>query len=174
MVEFIRWRSIENSYREKFINGFLAQYPELLDEMYIITEKLHGANFQWFFAPGEKIRAGSRNRYLDTSSNFQGASISDLMKTRAELLNQFKIEVARWNAEFASYITENRLQSVFSKEGEIEKPKQIGQYIKWILFDAKEDFLKDWGEKIKLLDINQQKQIFNIGSKIANMLKNYL
>lgn len=307
MPKFIRWRSIENYYREKFINSFLAQYPELLNEQFVITEKLHGTNFQWCFAPGERIRAGSRNRYLDAKGSFQGVPISDLvmahedllaqLKNRADEKNQtirlfgelfgqgiqkgidygpkkrllyfgamlsgtlvsFKVlesmvapqylvpiievvdgletalghscefdsrilnvpdnvcegiviqpysltytdwagsvfilkkkndkfkekesvkkirvidtEVAQWNREFSAYITENRLQSLFSKEGEIKTPKQISQYIKWLLTDAKEDFLKDHGKEIEHLEKRQLKQIWNVGSKIANMLKTYL
>lgn len=75
-------------------------------------------------------------------------------------------------AEFKSYITENRLLSVFSKEGQIQSPKEIGKYIKLLLTDAQDDFLKD--NDISHLDKQQQKDVFNVGSLIANMLKSYL
>jgi hypothetical protein len=80
-------------------------------------------------------------------------------------------EVARLNAEFRTYITDMRLQAVFSKEGEIERPDQIGDFIRLVLADAKEDFLQDNQEAVDALDRAKQKRVFNIGSMIANLLK---
>lgn len=76
------------------------------------------------------------------------------------------------NEIFKTYITKNRLESVFSKEGEIEEDSKIGKYIKLMLDDAKEDFLKD--HSIENTNKAQQKRIFNVGNIIANMLKEYL
>lgn len=73
------------------------------------------------------------------------------------------------NAAFRTYITPARMQSVFSKDGPIEDRKDIGRYIKAILADAKEDFLKDCPE-VADLDKAQQKTVFNVGSMIAKML----
>jgi Rnl2 family RNA ligase len=84
----------------------------------------------------------------------------------------FDTEVSRLNAEFKSYLTDGRLLSVFSKEGQIESPKQIGKYIKLLLEDAQVDFLKD--NDISHLDKAQQKNVLNVGSTAANMLKGYL
>jgi len=309
-MTFKKWHSIENHYRQKHIDFYLEAHPELADETYVILEKLHGSNFQWYFQPGEPVRAGSRNSYLDTTGSFQGASISDLMvdnsalfsimrawaedadfpirlfgeligkgigkgvsygdkkrilyfavmvndlllpfelleealehheskivpvlarvkglqnalsfdteidsvilgipdnicegvviqpyskvyydvygtsplilkkknekfkeKQRVKKVHVVDSEVERLNAEFTLYVTDNRLQSVFSKHGEIDTPSQIGEYIKLVLADAKEDFLKDFGEDVDVLDKAQQKQVFNLGSVIANMLKGYL
>ena len=61
------------------------------------------------------------------------------------------------------------MQSVFSKDGPIEDRKDIGKYIKTILADAKEDFLKDYPE-VATLDKAQQKTVYNVGSTIAKML----
>ena len=64
----------------------------------------------------------------------------------------------------------------FSKHGEIQTPKDIGKYIKLILEDAKEDFLKDYNinELVIDLDKNKEKAIFNVGSRIVNLLKSKL
>jgi len=303
-----RWCSIENTYRQKNIDFYLETHPELENEVYVILEKLHGSNFQWYFQPGESVQAGSRNMYLDTSGSFQGASISQLMIDNAKIISilqklanseghsirlfgeligrgvgkgvdygekkrllyfglmvndellpfsvleamidswclvpiiekriglqdaldfdtkfnswvlgkpdnicegvviqpyakvyydsygnspfilkkkndEFKekesakrvravdSEVERLNAEFMLYITDNRLQAIFSKHGEIESPKQIGSYIKLVLGDARESFMKDFGVDADALDKAQQKQVFNVGSVIAKMLKGYL
>jgi len=306
---FKRWPSIENSYRQKHIAWFLERYPELADETFVITEKLHGSNFQWYFQPGKPVQAGSRNNFLDIAGSFQGAPIPSLMEAHASLLDmmqswvdkanvtvrlfgelfgqgiqkgvnygdgkhilyfglmindelvpfaeleamlapcylvpivakvkglkaalefdtkfdslilgepdnicegvviqpyakvytdtdghgspfmlkkkneEFKekakakaprivdSEVERLHAEFVSYITDNRLQSVFSKHSEIENSSQIGDYIRWVLADAKEEFLKDFGDDLSALDRKQQKSVYNVGGMIANMLKKYL
>lgn len=70
MMTFKKWPSIENHYREKFIQGFLDESPELADEEFIISEKLHGACIQLFFSPHTPMRVGSRNRFLDQDSKF--------------------------------------------------------------------------------------------------------
>ena len=69
---------------------------------------------------------------------------------------------------FRSYLNENRLLDIFSKYGAIEKPSQIGEYIRYMLEDAKADFLKDYpysGDK------NADKVVFNAGTIIVDMLK---
>lgn len=304
---FKRWPSIENSYRQKHIAWFLECYPELADETFVITEKLHGSNFQWYFQPGKPVRAGSRNNFLDVTSSFQGVSIPGLMEAHAALLDMIQAwvdkanvtvrlfgelfgqgiqkgvnygdgkrilyfglmindelvpfaeleamlaprylvpivakvkgldaalafdtkfdslilgeldnicegvviqpysrvywdghgspfilkkkngefkerqrakaprvvdsEVERLRTEFVSYITDNRLQSVFSKHGEIEEPRQIGDYIRLVLADAKEEFVKDFGDDLVALSKKQVKAVYNVGGMIANMLKGYL
>lgn len=77
---------------------------------------------------------------------------------------------------FRSYINENRVLSVFSKEGEIDDTKQIGTYIKLVLADAKEDFLADDDnqEKLDALDTKEMKIVFNVGSMVVDILKKYL
>lgn len=97
-----------------------------------------------------------------------------LEKQRAEKPAVVDSEVERLHAEFASYITDNRLQSVFSKYGKIETPSQIGDYIRLLLADAKEEFLKDFGADLAALDKAQQKSVYNVGSQIVDMLKSCL
>jgi len=80
-------------------------------------------------------------------------------------------EIERLNAEFKLYITDNRLQGIFSKHGEIEEPSQIGDYIRLMLNDAKEDFLADHAEALGRLEKGEQRKVFNVGGMIANMLK---
>lgn len=79
------------------------------------------------------------------------------------------------NANFRSFITEARLTNIFSKWGVISAPNEIGDYIKYMLADAKEDFMKEHDKHI-LADLDQKetKAVFNVGSTIATMLKKYL
>jgi len=82
-------------------------------------------------------------------------------------------EAQNLREEFERYVNKNRVLSVFSKEGEIEDNEQIGKYIKLTLEDAKEDFFND-GFSIDNFDKNEVKYIFNTGSKIVEILKEYL
>jgi len=111
----------------------------------------------------------------------QGATFMIKKKNRAFLEQKSKPreprkpddpQVAALNLEFRELINENRLQSVFSKHGEIERHNQIGDYIRLVLEDAKEDFLKE--HSVDGLDKAQTRAVFNMGSTIANMVKAYL
>jgi len=83
-------------------------------------------------------------------------------------------EVARMRAMFDEYITEARLQNVFSQWGCIEEPKQIGQYIRLVIEDALDDFLKDHGAVWNVATKQQQGQITKVGATVASMLKDFL
>jgi len=71
---------------------------------------------------------------------------------------------------FASYLNENRIQSVFSKEGVISDTKDIGKYIKLIMEDAKKDFLKDEAEVFNSHELSDKERgkIFSIAGKIIS------
>ena len=306
---FKHWVEIENSYREQFITEFVDRYPELKHETFVITEKIHGSNMQWYFRPNEAMMVGSRNNFLSTTGSFQGVQIADLIEAQRDLLASVQAladragttvrlfgelfgrgiqkgveygpekrvlyfgmmlndvlmpfaelvrtipaaylvpivgivagletalgfdtrfgslimgipdnicegvviqpytrvyldaygkpfilkkknpefeekkqaqkqprasedsEVERLKAEFLSYITENRMESVFSKYGRITSPSQIGDYIRLLLDDAREEFLKDFGSDFAALSKTQQKSVCNVGNTIVNMLKSYL
>jgi Rnl2 family RNA ligase len=73
--------------------------------------------------------------------------------------------------EFASYLTDMRLQGIFSKYGMIWKPQQIGEYIKYMMDDAMESFLAD-NPDVKEMSKKTRKTIFrNAGKLIMPMLK---
>lgn len=332
-MTFLRWPEIQNSYQQKFIGIFLVEFPELKDETFAVTEKLHGSNLQIFLESNKPYRVGTRNHFLEEGEKFYdvwntlakyqdviddvqiyvdelghsvrlfgemfggkiqkgvnygsehrirffGMMIDDelrpfdelqrlldddslivpvvgmvqglataldvniefdswltplvdgeeprwmlthvnpdglvltsleasrdniaegvviqplskiyrnagghtfLLKRKNEAFKEKQkvkrppepedSEVARLNAEFRSYITDMRLQAVFSKSGEIERPDQIGDFIRLVLADAKEDFLQDNQEAVDALDKPQQKRVFNVGGMIANLLKEYL
>ena len=310
MSEHIRWPRVENSYQQKFIAIFFAEFPELGEETFAITEKLHGSNLQVFFSPNEPWKVGKRTAFLkdnekffgihevlpeyedvferiqgsvNSSGNavrlfgelcgpgiqkgvdygkhkrifFFGYMINDelqpwmwfsifadshgfsehvvpivgivtglnvalefdpgfisrlnpvdgnlcegvviqpyrrvytnrggkrfLLKSKNEkFMEKAKEkkppspgdpEVERLNAEFRLYITDNRLQGIFSKHGEIEEPQQIGDYIRHLLNDARIDFLEDHSVAFNQLNVKHQRNVCNVGSLIAKMLQAYL
>ena len=88
MNDFKKWPSIENSYRDKYITMMVNYHPQLLDERYVVTEKVDGSNLQWVFCPDGTVLAGSRNNYLDMNQSFQGASISSLWNDHEYVLTE--------------------------------------------------------------------------------------
>jgi Rnl2 family RNA ligase len=305
---FKKYSSIENHYNEKFINMFLEMYPELKDETYTITEKIHGANISFLFEPDTETRIASRSgitdtgfyginnvinnyknvfeilqKYVDgnketiTSLNifgeFFGANIqkgvdygkekrilffdmaineqyisqyefltlmndlnltqylvpiidivdgldnalniftkfdSKLSKNENNIAEGIVIKpynnvytnghdifyikkkndsflekqksshikepmnenISTINKCFLEYITDNRLNSVFSKHDIIKDKKDIGKYIALFINDAKEDFLKEYD--VTLYSDKELKAIFNVGKKPFELLSKYL
>jgi hypothetical protein len=85
-------------------------------------------------------------------------------------------QVLLWNNRFKELVNENRVASVFSKHGPIESPTMMGQYIKLVLDDAKEEFMELYGPDFENdnLEGDQIKKVFNVGGIIANLLKEAL
>ena len=309
-MEFKKYPSIENHYREQSINRWFKNFPELEVEKFIVTEKIHGANFQIIITEDD-VRYASRNKFLKDGEKFynyieavaecepliealanyrkligykeiriygelfgdgvqkgvqyqesnlfrafdmmvdgqfctqsrfvtlmddldlmdyvvpilgvgtfdecmeydikfdshlsrkeynicEGIVIKPLtMNIEDENGSRFYIkkknedflekksvkkeskpvddELVEAQEEFNSYITDNRVQNVFSKEGKIGSPKEIGKYIKLVITDAKEDFFKDNMDKfMKLSDSNKGKVFSRAGNIVAGLLKEYL
>ena len=82
--------------------------------------------------------------------------------------------VAKLLAAMQSLVTENRMESVFSKIGMIEGPDQIGKYIAAFVADCKDEMLKEHEELFNSLDKNQQKNACKIGHLVVPILKGYL
>jgi Rnl2 family RNA ligase len=74
------------------------------------------------------------------------------------------------NELFKQYITENRVDAVFSKEGQIQEKSELGKYISLVLQDAIKDFTEDNQELVEGLDKKGRKSAFNVGGTIAHML----
>jgi len=60
-MTFKKWPKIQNSYQQKFIDVFLAEFPKLEDETFVVTEKLHGRNVQIYFEPNKPWKVGKRS-----------------------------------------------------------------------------------------------------------------
>ena len=302
---FLKYRSIENHYRQNFIDSFKERFPLLENETFVIQEKIDGSNFSICFEPNKPIRYASREQLVDNF--FQGVMIDELIATNEDLkeiisaiqicadenkvninlygelysdkinkrvkygapglrffdvtvdgkymtqyelgvwftgrehllvpclgiaqtldlalafntevdsmilgvennemegvvikplfnvytspvgdmfyikkknkkfldkhnkVNKEKKEIPAtakaWKEEFLEYLTDNRLTDLFAKRGKIERMDQFGDYIKWMIEDAKEDFLKDHENFDKSFD----KVVFSsAGGKVAEMLK---
>jgi Rnl2 family RNA ligase len=102
MSKFTKYRSIENVHRQKFINflelqGFM--HPSIL---YQVTEKIHGANFQ-FYIDHSGIKMGKRSSFLSDSENvsFFGA-YKQLEKYRDSLNALYKYYLQAFPEFFTS------------------------------------------------------------------------
>ena len=298
---FVKWSSIENSYRTKEINYYRQLFPDLDEYQYVITEKLHGSNVSFHFKAGQPMCVARRNGMLAPDEDFYGVRELihkyqdgfDAMQKMAEgaddtiriygeifgpgvqkgvdygdekriaffgikrfdMLFPFDVFLSmlpgtlmtvpivatsislqdaldfdigftslvgnslcegiviqprcvvlednhgspfllkKKNEEFAevekqervideavnslqqeigNYVTAARLGSIFSKEGEISSPKQIGSYIKLMIEDVSVDFAKDYQEFADM-DKGQQGQVLKVVGKLtANLLREYL
>lgn len=316
MTKFVKYPSIDNSYREKEINKWVKRFPEIEDVLYVITEKLHGANISFLFENGEMSVFSRNNDITNVDGGFYG--INTFLKEN-ELIGEFinfmkekslngdtyrffgeffgggiqkgvdygdkKIrffemsdksfsnneefvpqnvffyffyeenpqfselcvdcldiveglkEALAYNSEFdskilnvknniaegivikpfnvvfkdvngscfrlkkvnekfkektkvkknsvpkevipevgkaksivESYVTEIRLEKLFSKEGPIKNKSGMGKYIKMYIEDVHEDVLKDYPDLLKDIDVKHHKEIFNFGSMVSRML----
>jgi len=311
MSDFKKYSSIDNSYQGKAVIHWLRNFPELKDVVFVLREKLDGANIQFYFEPKKVMKVGKRTSFLTEGTSFFGIwalipkyetlftkfqeyaeSNNQSIRVFGEifgpgingrvdygddkqfrifdiyidevLLCQYDLEkflknldtqdmlapevtvvtglekalevspefvskilnkednfaegfviqsyhkvyrltsgerfifkkkgdkfkerenngakiktkkelhpnIIRLVGLFSEYINENRILSIFSKHGTIESSKQIGDYIRLVLTDAKEDFLKDNPELD--LDKNTAKIVFNTGKTIVDLLKKHL
>ncbi len=149
-----------------FINGLenaLNYTPNNFDEIEGIVIKPYEKVYT--NVVGKTFYLKNKNPKFEEKGNKKKKSEKPKYSERAEGLKR----------EFNSYITKNRLLSVFSKEGEIEDQKEIGKYIKLVLEDAKEDFYKDNQDFDEgQFGKDELKYIFNVGAIIVEMLKEYL
>lgn len=118
-----------------------------------ITEALNAScDFTSLYAPKEdNLAEGVVIRPWTTDIiNHRGEKF--VIKKKAESFHENKAkfkqvevkELSEAAIAFKGYINENRLLSVFSKHGVIQKDNQIGDYIKLVMDDAREDFYKDF------------------------------
>lgn len=123
-------------------------------------------------AEGVVIRPFLRDFLIDDKELFilkkKSEHFNDKMKT-LDLGKEVNMDVINFNVIYKSYINENRIKDTISKLGPIEDKKKIGEYIRFILDDAKTDFLKD--HDISIIEEKQRKEIFNDDGLIFRFLK---
>lgn len=62
-MKFQKYPSLENHYREKFINS-IRMNPEAMSEIWQVQEKIHGTNFS-FWSDGDTVKVASRTQFVD-------------------------------------------------------------------------------------------------------------
>lgn len=112
--------------------------------------------------PYDKVYAKENNEVFFLKKKNEKFSENEVdEKPKQEVLSK---EDKSLNYLFLTYLNENRVLSVFSKEGVIKDKKEIGKFINLVLNDAKEDFIKDHGDKLNDLDDKQKHAVFNTNS----------
>jgi Rnl2 family RNA ligase len=61
-MEFKKFTSLENTYRQNLIDKVLLEGFD--EQRWIVTEKIHGANFSFWY-DGEDFKVASRNQFVD-------------------------------------------------------------------------------------------------------------
>ena len=79
MTKFKKYQSIENHYREEYINSFNLEAP------FVIMEKLDGCNIQILFRPNKPYLVGKRSSYITKENNF-----NDIWNTLDKYKEEFK------------------------------------------------------------------------------------
>ena len=88
---------------------------------------------------------------------------NDKMSVKTKVVEIFEgsDEYKELHAVWAGYFNDNRLQDLFSKEGKIETPQQIGKYIPLMMNDVKEDFFKEHKDAFIALTDKERKKIIS-------------
>lgn len=82
-MEFKKFTSLENTYRQNIIDKII--YEGLDNDAWVVTEKVHGANFSFWYN-GDTVRVASRSQFVDgTFYNCQ----SVINKYEQKIMNYF-------------------------------------------------------------------------------------
>lgn len=84
-----------------------------------------------------------------------------------------KDEIKELNSKYNELISENRLMDAISKFGGKLENKQFGEFIKFVIQDALEDFKHDYLDKVERLKKNLEKQIYKVSSDSVNKITKF-
>ena len=79
-------------------------------------------------------------------------------------------EVTEMNNEFNSFFNENRVLDMISKYGGVVFSKDIGNLIKDVILDAKEDFTQQNVKKLEQIRKNLDKRLYKVSANTINMI----
>lgn len=72
-MEFIKYSSIENSYRQKFLDCIVSE--GLSGGEWVVLEKAHGANFSFYVNKNKPVQAAKRNEFVGRNGCFYNQQI---------------------------------------------------------------------------------------------------
>ncbi|GHT31947.1 hypothetical protein FACS189434_02650 [Bacteroidia bacterium] len=127
--------------------------------------------------PMEPTYLHNGSRLLLKNKNARFAEKKSIKKRQPKLYVEPTYSEALNNllAIVEEYITENRLNNVISKIGEISVPKDTGKLIGLLSKDVLEDFLKEHESEYALMEKSEQKILNTHSSKLAtNLIKRVL
>lgn len=125
-------------------------------------------------AEGFVIKPFHKHFFMNCGSRFvfkaKSEKFAEKMKVKVKERKELPENVLKAFAEFQSYITNNRLDNVIGNHGPFESPRQIGDYINYMMEDMKKDFVADGFDEANF-EKEELKQIYNVGHKIVPLLK---
>lgn len=83
-MEFKKFTSIENSYRQKEVQLIQVNFPK---EMFVVQEKVHGANLS-FWTDGKEVKCAKQSGFIQENEDFYNYEIV-LDKYKQNILNLF-------------------------------------------------------------------------------------
>lgn len=154
---FKTYNTIENAYQARMIEQIGLQ--GFGDEVFIVQEKVHGANFS-FFTDGKEIKIGKRTAFIEKDEKFYNAH-HILERYRKNVMDLFQ-KVKTIYPELESVVIYGELFGGGYKHKEVEPVKNAIKVQKGIEYAPHNEF---YGFDIKLngttyLDTDRVNQIF--------------
>ncbi|NML70633.1 hypothetical protein HHL23_12570 [Chryseobacterium sp. RP-3-3] len=154
---FKTYNSIENAYQARVIEQIRLQ--GFWDEIFILQEKVHGANFS-FFTDGKEIKIGKRTAFIEKDEKFYNAH-HILERYRKNVIDLFQ-KVKTIHPELETVVIYGELFGGGYKHQEVEPVKDAIKVQKGIQYAPHNEF---YGFDIKLngityLDTDRVNQIF--------------
>jgi len=94
LLEFKKYNSIENSYRQKTIDYYGSM--GYLNGQWVATEKVHGANFS-FSVSNDQVKIGKKSCFINENENFYGCAnvfsnyLDKVHQVREYLIKKFNL-----------------------------------------------------------------------------------
>ncbi|OWP85058.1 hypothetical protein BWK59_02130 [Flavobacterium davisii] len=152
----------------KYPNDFNSLIPEWLGLPSLENNVIEGV----IIRPVEALFFGNGSRVLLKNKNEKWAEKGKSDKPKKEVNEiDFSDEAQKVWTLIKSFVTENRLYNVLSKEGEFH-PKRIGKLTGWMSQDIMIDFKKEHETVLESLDKESQKAINKrLNTLIISMIK---
>lgn len=154
---------------------FFCDYTKVYNDLFSALEHdVEGQNIE-----GVIIRPYETNETLSSGEKLIIKKKSKVFadkenKSIVGKIQKFNSKALEYNNIFRGYINKNRMFDMFGKVGApIQDMKEMGKYILLIMEDAKADFNKD-NPELEGVDAKELKVVYNVGSDIATMLREYL
>lgn len=127
---------------------------------------------------GIVIKPWEKNFYSNAGSLFyikkKNTKFAEKTKKERKPRAEWSDTVNDLRDTFLSYLNEERLESVFSKEGRITDPKMIGKYIGFVMKDATDTFKKEehFDDIVEEKDLTkeEQKYILSMDNKVRDWI----
>ncbi len=126
--------------------------------------------------PMQSINLPTGSRVIFKSKNDKFCETQKSKKTWKNIsLPEVKEEIREIQSQMLDMVTENRLASVISKEGEFTSMKQIGKFIGLLSRDVLEEYEREFGHTFNDIDKPSQKLVTKaLAGKCKAVVFNYL